>query len=174
MKKHPLYIMVAVDENFGIGKNKTLPWNFKKEMQYFKKASTQTTDPNKKNMVVMGDVTYESLPPAFRPLRDRENVVLTRRDDFHPEGVKLAHSFEEIFTLADDSIEKILILGGESVYRFSIEKDELDGVYLTKIHHSFDCDAFFPQIPARFDKVTKLGEDTENDIRLEFLLYEKS
>ena len=70
-------IVAALIPEYGIGYNGTLPWKLKKEMQYFKKITTQTLDPLKKNAVIMGRKTWESIPPKFRPLPDRLNVVIS-------------------------------------------------------------------------------------------------
>jgi dihydrofolate reductase len=70
--------VVAATETWGIGKNGTLPWTLKKDMQYFKRVTTQTQCSTKRNAVVMGRKTWQSIPPAFRPLRNRINVVISR------------------------------------------------------------------------------------------------
>jgi len=85
-----VYVIVAVDENNGIGKDGKLPWHFFSEMKYFKKTTLQTNDPNKKNMVIMGRNTWESIQPKYRPLKDRKNVILTSREDLHPENTQIA------------------------------------------------------------------------------------
>ena len=80
---HPSLICIAAaTENWGIGKDGGLPWKLKKEMQYFAKATahrSEKDDDGKINVVVMGRRNWDSIPLKYRPLKNRFNVVLTRR-----------------------------------------------------------------------------------------------
>lgn len=71
-------LVVAATRKLGIGKGGTMPWRLPSDMAYFKALTSATADPSKANAVVMGRKTWESIPPKFRPLRGRVNVVLTR------------------------------------------------------------------------------------------------
>lgn len=73
-----LQLVVAVDEVGGIGKGKALPWKLPGDMAYFKELTSRTHDPARQNAVIMGRTTWESIPPKFRPLPGRINVVLSR------------------------------------------------------------------------------------------------
>ncbi len=163
-----------MDREFGIGKDRTLPWRLKKEMQHFTSVTTTRTDPEKQHMVVMGRTTWESLPVKFRPLPDRKNVVLTRDDAYDASGATVATSLEQAFDAADGSIEDIFVIGGGYVYRESIVHPDIDGLYLTVIDHDFECDTFFPDIPPEFSIKKKLGQDTEKDVMFTYYLYTKS
>jgi dihydrofolate reductase len=177
MKDSKIYVIVATEKNLGIGKNGKIPWDLKKDMQHFKKITTATKDPNKQNACAMGNITWESLPGSSRPLPQRKNLVLARDINYKPdrEGIPVRNSIEDgIKALKEDeSVETIFMIGGASIYRQSVEMPELEGIYLTKIENSYDCDTFFPQIPERFNKETLLGEDEENGIKIRFYLYEK-
>lgn len=74
----------------------SLPWKLKKEMRYFAKMTKSTEDPTKKNAVIMGRKTYESIPSSFRPLKDRLNVVLTGQKEYNAgsEAVLVCHSLK--------------------------------------------------------------------------------
>lgn len=73
-----LHIVVAATKKLGIGKGGGMPWKLPGDMAYFKDLTTRTADSSKQNAVVMGRKTWESIPPKFRPLPGRVNVVLSR------------------------------------------------------------------------------------------------
>ncbi len=171
--KHPIYMIVAVDEKHGIGKEGHLPWKLRKEYKYFRDTTRKTDDPSKQNMVVMGHKTWDSLEPEFRPLPNRRNVVLTRHVGLKAEGAEVSTSIDEALALADDKIEKIFVLGGGQIFKEFINDSRLTGVFLTKVHKTFACDTFFPEIPDSFKEPQKIGSDEENDISYDFLLYLK-
>lgn len=171
--KHPIYIIVAMDEKRGIGKNGALPWKLKKEMKYFADTTTKTEDPHKQNLVIMGRTTWESLPEAYRPLPRRKNVVLTHNEDYQADGATVVHSIEEAIDQADSNIESIFILGGAKVFQEMINDPVLDGLYITHIHSVFHCDVFFPQIPQSFSNHQQIGEEMEGDLSYKYLLYKR-
>lgn len=170
---HKIFFIVAVDKKFGIGKNGTLPWRFKKEMAHFKRTTLTTKDPNKQNMVIMGRTTWESIPEAHRPLSDRKNVVLSREQTYDAPGAVVATSLDAALAQADGSVETVFIIGGGRVFSDSINDPRLDGMYITKIHKDFNCDTFFPAIPHTFATVRTLASEEENEIHFDFLLYTK-
>ncbi|MEW5316864.1 MAG: hypothetical protein WDW38_008208 [Sanguina aurantia] len=71
-------LVVAVDQNMGIGKDGTLPWKIPGDMAYFRELTSKAANSARSNVVIMGRATWESLPPKFRPLPGRINIVLTR------------------------------------------------------------------------------------------------
>ncbi|CAL1695735.1 unnamed protein product [Somion occarium] len=77
-----LTLIVAATLENGIGQNSTLPWRLPKEMAYFARTTSNAPE-GKRNAVVMGRNTWESIPPKFRPLKNRVNVVITRNRDYH-------------------------------------------------------------------------------------------
>merc|ERR1719389_1259735 len=99
----PVSVIVASTGRGGIGKDGSIPWRLKGDLAYFKRVTTNAPA-GKKNIVIMGRKTWESIPAKFRPLPDRLNVVLTRRatePEFSasfPEGVLLASSVVDALT----------------------------------------------------------------------------
>lgn len=168
---YPVYIIVAVDQNLGIGKEGQLPWKLKKEMKYFAATTTKTTNPKKQNMVIMGRTTWESLGPKYQPLKNRKNIILTSQKDFKAQGAYKANSLDEALKFADNKTETIFIIGGAKVFEQAINLPELKGIYLTKIHHNYDCDTYLSKIPLRFSKTKKLGSDQEGTIKFDYLFY---
>eukprot|EP01043_Picozoa_sp_COSAG02_P013258 COSAG02_NODE_527_length_20704_cov_120.745462_10_plen_104_part_00 len=75
----PLSVIVAASRgSWGIGKDGGIPWQLPGDMAHFRKVTLETVDPERQNAVVMGRRTWESIPPKFRPLAGRINIVLTR------------------------------------------------------------------------------------------------
>lgn len=178
-----LNLIVAACNNNGIGKNGQLPWNLRKDMDHFRKITTQTKDPEKKNAVIMGRKTWFSIPEKFRPLKGRVNVVLSRELKEVPEGVYISRSLPEALELLRgesfrDKIENINIIGGSSVYEEAVTTCDCR-IYLTRVLADLDCDTFLPEIKDTvFRKIenppnisTELQE--ENDLKFRFEVYDK-
>lgn len=168
-----IYIIAAVDQKNGLGKNGDLAWRLKKEMRHFTKTSTETLDPKKQNCVIMGQTTWESIPEKFRPLPGRKNIVLSLDESYSTDGAEVFNSIDASLESIDNSIETIFIIGGASIYRQTITHPLIDGVYLTRIEHDFQCDVFFPEIPENYRIKQKIGSETEKGINFTFYLYRK-
>lgn len=171
--KPKIYLIVATDLKGGIGLKGKLPWNLPGDMEFFKKTTIKTENTQYRNMVVMGRVTWESIPEKHRPLKGRKNVVITRNKDFKADdSVTVAHSIEQALKAADDRVADIFVIGGAKIFEQFMRKQRIDGVYLTRIKKEYQCDTFFPKIPKSF-KPERLGEGKDGDVRYEFLFYKK-
>lgn len=171
--KPKIYLIVAIDLKGGMGLKGKLPWNLPGDMEFFKKTTIKTDNTQYRNMVIMGRVTWESIPEKHRPLKARKNVVITRNKDFKvDDSVTVAHSIEQALKAVDDRISDIFIIGGARVFEQFIKKHKIDGVYLTRIKKQFQCDTFFPKIPKSF-KPKRLGEGKDGDVSYDFLLCKK-
>ncbi|MCH9021926.1 MAG: dihydrofolate reductase [Planctomycetes bacterium] len=155
-------IIVAMDEKRGIGKNGALPWKISADIKHFKDITSSTQDSNKRNAVIMGRKTWESIPEKFRPLPDRLNFFLTKKYmNFKHMKEKLtaggrmvaAADFDEAFEiiqfcnnhLETQSIESVFIIGGGDIYQQAIKFDNCKKIYITHILADFQCDTFFPE-----------------------------
>ena len=174
INNHDIYIIVATDENLGIGKDGKMPWHLKEELKYFANVTTKTENPDNQNMVIMGRTTWESIPVQHRPLKNRKNVVLTRNPDYVADGAEIFHSLEDAIASADYSTEKIFIIGGAQVFKEVMNGPDLDGIYLTRIEGEFECDTFFPEIPEEFGEPASLGGVEEDAISYQYLFYKKN
>jgi len=158
-----------MDANRGIGKNNDLMWNLPVDMKFFK---DKTTD----NIVVMGRKNYDSIPEKYRPLPNRENVILTRNKDFKAEGCLVFHSFEEILTHYENEEDRTMfIIGGGEIYNLALEKDIVDEMYITKINKAYDADTFFPEINLREWRRLKIltnPEDKQHEAEFDIWKYE--
>ncbi|MCE5205837.1 MAG: dihydrofolate reductase [Porphyromonadaceae bacterium] len=158
-------IIVALDENNGIGREGNLLCHLPNDLKHFKEVTSGHT-------VIMGRRTYESLPKGALP--NRTNVVVTSNAAENYPGCIVVRSVEEALTRCKES-EKIFIMGGGQLYRATFGL--ADRLYLTRIHHTFsDADTFFPEID--FDEWTlteKEIHDADNKHRYPytFLTYRK-
>ena len=155
----PFNIIVAVDEEFGIGKEGGLPWHLPGDMKFFKEITTKTEDAQKKNVVIMGRKTWESIPARFRPLPGRINCVLSRNKDFPlPDDVLRAESLEAALKAlggeARESIDKVFIIGGAQIFLLALRMLECQKIYMTQIALDFQCDSFFPSDLTGFEKIS--------------------
>jgi len=168
-----VYLIVATDLKGGIGIKGKLPWQLPGDMKHFRSTTIKTENTQYRNMVVMGRVTWDSLPESSRPLKARKNVVVTRNKDFKADkSVSVVHSIEAAIKEADDRIGDIFVIGGAKMYEEFMKKQRIDGIYLTRIKKEFKCDTFFPKIPKSF-KAEKLSEGKDGDIGYDFLFYKK-
>lgn len=158
-------VIVAIDEQNGIGFQGNLLVTIPEDHRFFREKTTG-------NVVVMGRKTLESLPNK-RPLPNRVNIILSQNQSYKVDGAIVVHSIEECKeVLKKYSSDSVYIMGGESIYKALLP--EAEGMYLTKIHHTFQADAYFPD----FDKNEwKLVEKSETkcykEINYHFEKYEK-
>ena len=160
-------LIVAVDKEWGIGKEGKLLTSIPNDMKYFREKTTG-------HVVVMGRKTLESFPGG-KPLRDRVNIVLTRDESFEREGAVIVHDEEALKeALQPYPEDEIYVIGGETIYRQFI--DACDTAYITKIDHVFDADAFFPDIDAmpEWQLVDKSEEQTYFNLVYYFTEYRKA
>ena len=147
MKDPELIIIVAASLNDAIGKDGITPWDIPEDRVHFR-------DLTLNHPVIMGRKTYDSIPPKFRPLKDRKNIVLSSSLEETP-GIYIARSMKEAIELAEG--QDTYVMGGAQVYRefFNITSR----IELTRVERKYDGDAFFPRIDAAVWK--KVGKDED-------------
>jgi len=172
----PFSIIVAFDSQYGIGKKGLLAWRLPLDLKHFKEITTTVTDPAKKNAVIMGRKTWDSLPEKFRPLPGRVNVVLSRAGKLDlPSEVLCSQSLDEALTrLSTSNIENIFVIGGAQVYTFAIEHSLCQKLYVTHVQGEYGCDAFFPPISKQFFPISASEQYQEGDISFQFSDYLKN
>ena len=133
-----IVIIAAVASNRVIGRDNQLIWNIPEDMAHFK-ALTQG------HTVLMGRKTWESLPPRFRPLPGRRNIVVSRQPDYAAPGAELAGSLEAGLALAAAN-ETVFVIGGAEIYQqaFAVA----DRLEITAVDLAPDGDSWFPEIAA--------------------------
>lgn len=158
-------LIVNVSENWAIGKGNSLLFHLSQDMKFFKSHTSGKT-------VVMGRKTLESLPGG-KPLPNRKNIVLTRNNDYAPEGVTVYNSIEAF--LADNADDdNIYVIGGESLYRDLLPYCER--AFVTKVDATVnDADAFMVNLDAHSDwEIEETSEDLEEKgYTFRFVTYKK-
>lgn len=155
-------IIVAVSEDWGIGKDNDLLWHISDDLKRFKRLTIG-------NAVIMGKRTWESLPR--KPLTGRKNIVLTDLPGECIEGALTAYSVEDALSKCTSG-EEVFIIGGGSVYRQFLPL--ADRLYITHVHRNANADVFFPKIDMRSWKVIEKEEYREgSDIPYTYVVYER-
>jgi len=161
-------IVVAYDRDNAIGREGELPWagQLPADMKRFRELTTNDT-------VIMGRKTFESLPDNYRPLPNRQNIVLTM-GSLAANGFEVAHSLDEAYSLARN--EEIHIIGGGQIYAAAI--DTVDRIYATEIDTVVEnADAYFPLI-SQDEWVSSeqqiFAADEKNKFGYSFLTYLRS
>lgn len=124
--------IVAVSDNFAIGRGGTLPWHYSSDLKFFKATTTGKT-------VVMGYKTWQSIG---RPLPNRLNLVLSRRNQTDESGVILLKHKADVVNVAKYLKDDVFIIGGAQIYdEFA---DHIDRWIITRIPEIVeDADVFF-------------------------------
>ena len=168
MKQNSISLIVAAAENNAIGKDNDLIWHLPTDMKYFKDTTTG-------HCVIMGRKNYDSIPLKYRPLANRTNIIVTRQQNFEAPGCIVVGSVEKAIEKAKEiSDGEIFIIGGAQIYKQSI--DLADKIYLTRVHHTFEGDAFFPLMDLKKYKIKSslyVQADEKNKYSFTFYIYQK-
>lgn len=127
-----LILIAAAAENNALGKDNRLLWHLPDDFKRFKRLTSH-------HHIIMGRKTFESFP---KPLPDRTHVVVTRQKDYRPQGCLVAGSLEEALALCPED-EDVYVIGGGEIYALALPF--ADAIELTRVHDSFEADAFFPE-----------------------------
>jgi dihydrofolate reductase len=132
-------LIVAMDNERGIGKNNDLMWHLPADMKFFKETTSG-------HIVVTGRKNYDSIPERFRPLPNRENAVLTRNQDYQAPGALIFSSLTACLKHYEQETERtVFIIGGGQIYREALLSGILNEMYITEVDGSFGADTFFPE-----------------------------
>ncbi len=159
-------LIVAVDKNWGIGKQNNLLVSIPADMKFFRETTTN-------KVVVMGRKTLESFPQK-QPLKNRTNIVLTTDKNYSANGAIVVHTIEEMLEeLKKYNQEDIYVIGGESIYKQMLPYCKL--AHVTKIDHAYEADTYFPNLEEMEEwAVTGISEEqTYFDLEYYFTRYER-
>ena len=158
-------IIVAMSNNFVIGKNNELPWHLPTDLKYFKDTTNGHT-------VVMGRKCWESIPDKYRPLPNRKNIVLSRDNNYVAEGAMVSNDLEQILTSNETSHQQIFIIGGAELYKEAFKY--ANKLFLTQILQDVDGDVTLEGLVSD-DWCLYEGSEIyeENGFKFRFELYQK-
>lgn len=166
-------VVVAVDQDRCIGKDGRLPWHLPGELKHFRSLTTKTADDAKKNAVVMGRKTWESIPETRRPLAGRHNIVVSRTLK-SVDGAQVARSLDDALQLADKlNADRCFVIGGGEIYQSAIAHDNCDLLHLTQIEQRFECDTYFPDYARFFEKVEESELIEENGLYYRYCTFKR-
>ena len=131
-----IVIIAAVAKNRVIGRDNQLIWNIPEDMAHFKALTAGHT-------VIMGRKTWESLPPRFRPLPGRRNIVVTRQSEYVAPGAEIALSLDLALALSAND-ETIFVIGGAEIYKQAMAF--ADRLEITEVDLNPVGDSWFPEI----------------------------
>lgn len=157
--------IVAVDNNYAIGKNGTLIYSLPSDLAYFKKVTSG-------KVVVMGDKTFLSLPK--HPLPNRINIVMTLTNETY-DGAITVRSVEELKEVIKNyNTDDIFVIGGASIYNLLM--DYCKFAYITKIDASEPADTFINNIETKgnWKLISSSENQTENDLNFKFCVFENT
>lgn len=159
-----LTIIVAAGENDAIGKDNQLIWHLSDDLKRFKALTNN-------HHIIMGRKTFESFP---KPLPNRIHIVISRQENYKvPEGVILVNSLANAIDAARNDDQPFIIGGGEIYKQALLFANKIE---LTRVHHSFEADTFFPKIDTSIWKETSNifhDKDEDHAYAFSFITYKK-
>jgi dihydrofolate reductase len=164
-----LVLIAAVARNGVIGREGVLPWHLSADMQHFRELTRE-------GPVVMGRRTWDSLPPRYRPLPGRSNIVVSRRAGWSGDGALAAPSLPAALRLAQMRLgpsKRVFVIGGAQLYREAMP--QADVLELTEVQADVAGDTQFPFWDrGRFDEVSRMPQPAENGLAFDFVTYRKT
>ena len=137
-----IIMIAAVAENNALGKDNELVWHLPNDFKRFK---TLTSG----HHIIMGRKTFESFP---KPLPNRTHIIITRQKNYQAEGCIIVDSIEKALSICPKD-ENSFIIGGGEIYTLGLAYT--DKIEITRVHSSFEADAYFPEINKKDWKLEK-------------------
>ena len=154
-------LIYARAANGVIGKDGVMPWHLPEDLAHFKQLTHGSP-------VIMGRKTWDSLPPRFRPLPGRSNIVITRQADWQAEGAQRADSLEDALRLAAPSPE-LWIIGGAQIY--ALAEPLANRAEVTEIAQDFSGDALAPVLGAHWVETARQDHVSSGGLNFSFVTY---
>ena len=154
-------LIVAMDENRLIGADNKLPWHLPADLALFKRTTMGKP-------IIMGRKTFESIG---KPLPGRRNIVITRDSGFQAPGCEISHGVDAALEICDTD-DEVMLIGGASLYQQTLARASC--MYITRIHHKFSGDTWFPEFSADSWNVVEqqnFAADESNPYPFSFVKY---
>lgn len=127
-------LIAAASQNDALGKEGDLPWNLPKDFKRFKQLTTG-------HCIIMGRKTFETFPDL---LPNRTHIIITRQKNYVAEGCIVVDTIEKALAEAYKLDDTPFVIGGGEIYQLALPL--ADKIELTRVHATFEADAFFPKI----------------------------
>ena len=156
-------LIFARAENGVIGKDGVMPWHLPEDLAHFKHVTQG-------HPVIMGRRTWQSIPPRFRPLPGRRNIVLTRQPGWHAEGAETACDLPEAIGLCAGA-PQVWIIGGAQIYA---QAEPLARIAeITEIHAPFAGDVHAPALGTDWRETARESHTAANGLCYSFVRYQR-
>lgn len=161
--KARINLIYARAANGVIGKDGVMPWHLPEDLAHFKQLTSGCP-------VIMGRKTWDSIPPKFRPLPGRTNIVITRQDDWQAEGALRAVSLEDALKLAG-TVPDVWVIGGAQIYAQA--EPMASRIEATEIAQDFEGDAHAPVLDAAWRETGRSSHVARNGLPYSFVTLER-
>lgn len=159
-------IIAAIGKNNELGKDNQLLWHLPNDLKRFKNLTSG-------HPIIMGRKTYESLG---KPLPNRTNIVVSRRDDWFEEGILIVPTIKEAIKHAKKINEDIFIIGGGNIYEQTIDLADQLEITQVEVEVEVDADTFFPKIDEKkWQKIDEIlhQKDEKHDYNYSYQTWKK-
>ena len=146
-----------------IGKDGVMPWHLPEDLAHFKRVTLN-------HPVIMGRKTWDSIPPRFRPLPGRTNIVVTRQTNLNQTGLEPAPNLREALQFCENS-PQVWIIGGAQIYAQALPL--ADELVVTEIDADIPGDAFAPAIGADWQEVAREPFNSSTGLRGAFVTWRR-
>ncbi|WP_087497446.1 dihydrofolate reductase [Curvibacter sp. AEP1-3] len=159
-----LHLIYARAANGVIGIHGCLPWHLPEDLAHFKRTTLGCP-------VIMGRKTWDSLPPKFRPLPGRANIVVTRQPDWNETGAQRASDMREALQLCEQATD-VWVIGGAQLY--ALAEPVAQTAVVTEIEKDFEGDAFAPTLGAAWQETARERHVAASGLPFSFVTYTRS
>lgn len=158
-------LIYARARNGVIGANNSLPWHLPQDLAHFKQLTVGAP-------VIMGRKTWDSLPPRFKPLPGRTNIVVTRQRDWHSDGALGADSLDWALAVAASQLPRpndIWVIGGAQLFAAALPLAHR--VVVTELDHDYDGDVFAPTLDGQWRETERQQQVAPDGLQFAFVTY---
>jgi dihydrofolate reductase len=157
-------MILARARNGAVGKDGVMPWHLPEDLAHFKQVTMGSP-------VIMGRKTWDSLPPRFRPLPGRTNIVITRQADWQAAGATRAPSLADAIALCE-AAPQVWVIGGPQIWTQALPL--ADTAEVTELDADFEGDAFAPRFGDEWQEVARERHRSASGLDYSFVRYQKT